>query len=129
MEGLLVGTLTLLAYSIGFFMFGTNNSLLLGRTMAFCTLSFCEIAHAVNMRSNQPLFKAGILSNRMMNLAVAVCVVFQCTVVLIPKLAEIFGVISLTGTQWLIVAGLSIIPLLVGETGKTACSMNRGDLS
>ena len=129
MEGLLVGTLTLLAYSIGFFMFGTNNSLLLGRTMAFCTLSFCEIAHAVNMRSNQPLFKAGILSNRMMNLAVAVCVVFQCAVVLIPKLAEIFGVISLTGTQWLIVACLSIIPLLVGETGKTACSMNRGDLS
>ena len=124
-EGVLVGTLTLLAYSIGFYMFGTDNSLLLARTMAFCTLSFCEIAHAVNMRSNQPLFEAGIFSNRMMNLAVAVCVAFQCAVVVIPKLAEIFGVIPLTGTQWLIVAGLSLVPLLVGETGKTACSLNK----
>lgn len=125
LEGMLVGTITLLAYSIGFYIFGTRNSLLIGRTMAFCTLSFCEIAHAVNMRSSQPLIKAGILSNRMMNLAVGVCVAFQCAVVVIPKLSEIFGVISLTGKQWMIVAGLSLIPLLVGETGKTACSMNK----
>ena len=125
LEGLIVGTLTLLAYSIGFYMFETSDPLLLGRTMSFCTLSFCEIAHAVNMRSNQPLIKAGIFSNKMMNLAVGVCVVFQCAVVIIPTFAEVFGVASLTGMQWLVVAGLSLVPLLVGEIGKTACSMNK----
>lgn len=125
LEGLIVGTLTLLAYALGFYVFKSPDPLLLGRTMAFCTLSFCEIAHAVNMRSNLPLIKAGIFSNRMMNIAVAVCVVFQCAVVIVPSLAEIFGVMPLSGIQWLTVAGLSLIPLIVGETGKTAYSANK----
>mgnify|MGYP003293686334 CR=1 FL=1 len=33
-------------------------------------------------------------------------------------LAEIFGVVPLNATQWMIVAGLSLAPLITGETGK-----------
>ncbi|MBQ4626424.1 MAG: cation-translocating P-type ATPase, partial [Clostridia bacterium] len=41
LEGLLVGTLTLLAFSLGALVFPSADNLALGRTMAFCTLSFC----------------------------------------------------------------------------------------
>ena len=125
LEGMIVGTLTILAYSIGCLMFGAQSSIILGRTMAFCTISFCEIAHAVNMRSSLPLFKAGIFSNRMMNIAVAVCSAAQAGVVLIPQLANVFGVTPLSPVQWLTVIVLAAIPLVVGESGKTLCSIRR----
>lgn len=125
LEGMLIGVLTILAFLIGSFMFSTKNDVILGRTMAFCTLSFCEIAHAVNMRSSLPLYKAGIFSNRMMNLAVILCSAVQASVIVIPKLAEIFGVTALNGIQWLIVAGLSLVTLAVGEIGKLPASRKK----
>jgi Ca2+-transporting ATPase len=118
LEGMLVGTLTVLAYLIGSLMFGKETSVELGRTMAFCTLSFCEITHAVNTRSSLPLYKAGLFGNRMMNLAVAVCVALQVAVVVIAPLANVFGTVPLNGKQWGIVIGLSAVPLITGEIGK-----------
>lgn len=118
LEGMLVGTLTVLAYLMGCLMFPAENAVILGRTMAFCTLSICEITHAVNMRSSVPLYKAGIFSNRMMNAAVAICTAVQISVVIFPPLAEIFGVVPLNATQWMVVAGLSLAPLITGEAGK-----------
>ncbi len=120
LEGMLIGVLTMLAFSIGCFMFGEKNNVVLGRTMAFCTLSFCETVHAVNMRSSLPLFKAGVFSNKMMNCAVAACVAAQAVVVVLPPLAEIFGVIPLNTLQWCIVAALSLVTLVAGEIGKLA---------
>ncbi len=113
LEGLLVGTITVLA-----FLMGNRTNLDIGRTMAFCTISFCEIAHAVNMRSALPLYKAGFFSNKMMTLAVAVCCIVQASVVVIPPLADIFGVTALNASQWLTVTVLSLLPLAVGEAGK-----------
>lgn len=118
LEGMLVGTLSLLAFSLGTLMFPSTDSLALGRTMAFCTLSFCEIAQAVNMRSTLPLYKAGVFSNKMMNISVLVCCAMQAAVVFIPKLAKLFGVIPLNSVQWLTVIGLSLVPLISGEIGK-----------
>lgn len=125
LEGMLVGTVTILAFLIGSFMFGAENSLILGRTMAFCTISFCEIAHAVNMRSSLPLYKAGFFSNKAMTFAVIICTAVQASVVIFEPLAHIFGVTVLTGTQWAAVAGLSLIPLIIGEIGKTVFSGKR----
>ncbi len=115
LEGLLIGVLTLLAFSTGNLIYG---SLELGRTMAFATLSFCEIAHAVNMRSTLPLFKAGFFSNKMMNIAVLVCTGVQLAVMVIPSLAEIFGTVPMNATQWAIVTALSLVTLIIGEVGK-----------
>lgn len=125
LEGMLVGTLTILAFSIGSLMFGKESSLILGRTMAFCTLSFCEIAHAINMRSSLPLYKVGYFSNRTMTFAVAVCSLVQAAVVAFRPLADIFCVVSLNTVQWLIVIGLSLTPLICGEIGKTIFSSSK----
>ncbi len=113
LEGLLVGAITVLA-----FLLGNRSSLILGRTMAFCTLSFCEITHAINMRSTQPLYKVGFFSNRAMTAAALVCCAVQASVVVIPPLAALFGVAAMTSHQWLTVGALSLIPLITGEAGK-----------
>lgn len=125
LEGMLVGTVTILAFLIGTLSFGAESSLILGRTMAFCTISFCEIAHAVNMRSSLPLYKAGFFSNRTMTAAVIICVAVQASVVVFEPLANIFGVTALNGIQWTIVALLSLIPLIIGEIGKSVFSIKR----
>lgn len=121
LEGLLIGVLTLFAFSTGNLIYG---SLELGRTMAFATLSFCEIAHAVNMRSTLPLYKAGFFSNKMMNIAVFVCTGVQLAVMVIPSFAEIFGTVPMNATQWAIVAALSLVTLVIGEAGK--CFAKKG---
>lgn len=118
LEGMLVGILTILAFSIGTLMLGKESSLILGRTMAFCTLSFCEIAHAVNMRSSLPLYKVGYFSNKTMTLAVIICSLVQAAVVAFKPLAAVFGVIPLNFIQWIIVICLSLTPLICGEIGK-----------
>ena len=115
LEGLLIGILTLLSFSIGSLIYGNID---LGRTMAFATLSFCEIAHAVNMRSSQPLYKSGLFSNKMMNIAVLVCTGVQAAVMVIPSLAEVFSTVPMTPVQWAIVASLSLVTLATGEAGK-----------
>ena len=86
--------------------------------MAFCTLSFCEIAQAINMRSVFPLYKIGVFSNKMMNLSVIVCSAMQASVVFIPQLSSLFGVVPLSAAQWLTVIALSLVPLISGEIGK-----------
>ncbi len=127
LEGMLVGTLTVLAYLTGSLVFGAKDSIALGRTMAFCTLSFCEIAHAVNNRSSLPLYKAGFFSNKMMTLAVAVCSLVQAAVVVIPPLADIFGVVPLNTSQWGIVIVLSLVPLITGEIGKVLYAQKKSN--
>ena len=113
LEGTFIGALTLLAHSIGNIIFGG-----VGGTMAFCTLSFCEIAHAVNTRSSGSVFKAGLFSNRTMNIAVAVCATLQAAVICVPALSALFGTVPLNLPQWLTVLGLSSMPLVIGEAGK-----------
>ncbi len=118
MEGMLIGAITILSYLIGTLAFADMGGLNVGRTMAFCTMGFCEIAHSVNMRSSSPLYKIGFFSNKAMTLAVAVCCAVQASVVIIKPLAEIFGVVALNTNQWLTVAALSVAPLFIGEIGK-----------
>ena len=113
LEGAFVGALTLLAHAIGNFFFGG-----VGGTMAFCTLSFCEISHAVNTRSSGSVLSAGLFSNKTMNIAVAVCAALQAAVVCLPPLASLFGTVPLDFIQWATVIALSLMPLVIGEFTK-----------
>lgn len=115
MEGLLIGALALLAFSTGTNVFG---SLKCGRTMAFAVLSLSELVHAFNMRSEQSSVKAGLFKNRYLVGAFLLGLVFEITVIMLPPAARIFDAVPLTSLQWLIVAGLSIMPLFIVEIQK-----------
>ncbi|MDT2809076.1 calcium-translocating P-type ATPase, PMCA-type [Enterococcus asini] len=118
--GVLVGAITLAAYWLGEYVLsdpniadGTAN------TMAFATLVFGELTRAFAVRSEtRSIFSIGVFSNSAMNKAFVVSLAMQLAVLFIPFLQEIFKVQSLTGTEWIIVIALSLVPLIVSEITK-----------
>lgn len=122
LQGIMVGGLTLTAFALGQNVFSSGAdreaALLIARTMAFATLAFSQLVHAFNVRSNHSLFKAGLLTNKLMLGAFAISALLQLSVLTVPVLREIFKVGVLNATQWLTVAGLSIAPLVLVELGK-----------
>ena len=117
LEGMLIGALTLLAFALGCHVL-PGCGVALGRTLAFCTLSLSEIAHAVNLRGDLPLTRLGLGSNRLMLLAVGVCTALQVAVVAVAPLAGLFGCVMPGRAAWLTTAALSLVPFLLGEGGK-----------
>jgi Ca2+-transporting ATPase len=88
-------------------------------TMAFVTLSLCELFRAYTVRSERnSVFQIGVFSNKYMQYAVGISLVLLLAVVNIPFLQPIFNTHFLSGTEWLIVVGLATIPAIVEEITK-----------
>ena len=120
-EGCLIGSLSLLAYSIGRAFFDVDPaSPFIGRTMAFAVLSLSQVVHTFNMRSDTSVFRLGLFANPKLVLAAVACVFLQAAVIAVPPLAAVFKTAVLTGRQWLVVAALSLAPLFVVEAEKAA---------
>lgn len=118
-EGCLVGALALLAYTIGRAFFDYDPAApAIGRTMAFCVLSLSQLVHSLNMRSEHSVLKLGLLSNQKLVAACGFCAFLMVSVVLFSPLSALFQTTALTALQWLIVAALSLCPLLVVEGEK-----------
>lgn len=114
-EGLMIGALALLAFSIGSNLFGNFTT---GRTMAFAVLSISQLVHAFNMRSEHSVIKAGLFKNPYLVLSLFAGLVLEVSVITIPKLAASFGVVPLGVLGWLTVAFLSVMPLVIVEAQK-----------
>ncbi len=122
-EGLLIGALALLAFVVGRSFFDTDPAVpLVGRTMAFAVLSFAQLVHAFNMRSERSLQEIGIRSNMKMVGAFLICGALQISVIVLPVLNRVFETVRLNGVQSMIVAGLSLVPLVVCELEKRAAA-------
>jgi P-type Ca2+ transporter type 2C len=120
-EGCLIGSLSLLAYSIGRVFFDVDPaSPFIGRTMAFAVLSLSQVVHTFNMRSERSVFRAGLFANPKLVLAAVACVLLQVAVIAVQPLAAVFKTAVLTGRQWIVVAVLSFMPLAVVEAEKAA---------
>ena len=114
--GILVGIITLAAFLLGEYVFLNEAA---ANTMAFATLVFCELTRAFAVRSERmSVFRIGLLSNRTMNKAFVVGLALQLAVLLIPFLQPVFHIVPLTGMEWLVVVGLSFVPLIVSELAK-----------
>lgn len=115
-QGALVGGITLLAYGLGFHLTGT---FAVANTMAFATLTFSQLFHAFDVRSETtPLFRLGVLSNKAMNKAFLAGAALQAAVLLAPPLQGVFAVVPMDLAQWGIVLGLALTPLVVCEAAK-----------
>ena len=119
-QGAMVGLLTLAAYAFGAYVLsGPAPADAAANTMAFATLTFCQLFHAFDVRSEtQSIARIGLLSNPAMNKAFLVGAALQLSVLLIPPLQGVFQVCPLSGAQWLCVLGLSLTPLVVCEIEK-----------
>ena len=112
-QGVMVGALTLGAYFLGAFVLGEGSTAwATANTMAFATLTFCQLFHAFNVRGeDRSLLTIGITSNPAMLRAFAVGALMQLAVLCLPPLQTIFQTIPLTPTQWWTVLGLAIAPI------------------
>ena len=113
-EGVMIGMLTLIAFSIG------NNlySIEVGRTMAFLSLGILELVHSFNIKGEESIFKTGLLENKYLVGAFILGTLLQVVVVIISPLAQIFDVVPLNTTQWLITTIISILPVVIVEIQK-----------
>ena len=113
-EGILIGALTLVAFSIGNKWYGLE----VGRTMAFVAIGVLELVHSFNIKSDKSIFKVGILENKFLLGSFILGVFVQTIVAIIPMLANIFKLVPLNFIQWGITLLISIIPIPVIELQK-----------
>ncbi|MFA9397534.1 MAG: calcium-translocating P-type ATPase, PMCA-type [Clostridiaceae bacterium] len=116
-NGLLIGTLTLIAFVIGRKVY--PNSLMHAQTMAFVVLSISQLFHAFNLRHRtKSIFKIGFFSNKYLVEALLFGIVLQFAIISIPILSTQFKVFSLTLRDWSFVGLLSICPIIFNEIWK-----------
>ena len=118
----MVGGLTLAAYFLGLKWLGSPGSEgAAANTMAFATLTLCQLFHAFNVRSeNRSLFSQGVLSNPAMNRAFLAGLAMQLSVLLIPPLQGVFSVTPMNAPQWFTVLALAMVPIPICEWAKAA---------
>ena len=123
-EGLMIGILTLVAFSIG----NKYYNLETGRTMAFISIGLLELVHSFNIKSEKSILKTNIFENNFLILSFILGVFVQTIVVIIPTLASIFDLVSLNSTQWIITILISILPIPIMEIQKKVNEIKFGKI-
>ena len=113
-EGAMLGMFTLLAFSIGNRLYSVE----VGRTMAFLTLGILELVHSFNIKSEESIFKIGVLENKYLVGALVLGVILQVIVVVVSPLAQVFSLVPLTGIQWLYTVLIAVAPIPIVEIQK-----------
>ena len=88
-------------------------------TMAFLTLSLCELFRAYTVRSERAsIFTIGVFSNKYMQYAVGLSIALILLVSTVPFLQGIFDTHFMSRQEWTVVLTLSFIPATAEEITK-----------
>ena len=120
-QGIMIGTITLIAYCIGL---ATPNQsehmrLEIAQTMAFTVLAFSQLVHVFNIRDNKlSIFKTGIFDNKKLILATIASAIMMFVILLVPSLRNVFSIVELPIENVLEVILLVFSPVLIVEIFK-----------
>lgn len=119
-QGLLIGGLTLAAYALGEYVLSDpGEAYQAANTMAFATLTLCQLFHAFDVRSeHRSLFHIGALSNPAMNKAFLAGLGMELAVLCLPPLQAIFRTVPLSPLEWATVLLLAVAPIPICECAK-----------
>jgi P-type Ca2+ transporter type 2C len=98
------------------YLVGHAHSAETGRTMAFATLVFAQLAYVFSVRGDAPAWRAR--RNPWLNRAVAASALVAVCVLAVPALARTFDLTTIATGNLAVALGLAIVPLAVGETVK-----------
>lgn len=120
-QGALTTLLVLIAYFVGEFLqtgqwhiVASND----GITMAFLTMSMCEIFHSFNMRSRRgSIFRLNTQNKWLWGSAIA-ALILTTSVIEIPALARLFGFSTIDIREYAIAMGLAIMIIPIVEIVK-----------
>jgi P-type Ca2+ transporter type 2C len=88
-------------------------------TMAFATLSLCELFRAYTVRSERTsVFTLGLFSNKYMQYAVGLSIALLLAVIFIPFLHLPFNTHAMNLREWSVVLGFAVIPAIFEELTK-----------
>jgi Ca2+-transporting ATPase len=112
-QGILVAGLTLLSYSLGYYVISNSNAVL-ATTMAFLTLSMAEVFHAFNMRSLLGSIFTMKHQNKWLWGAGAISFILTTLLVTIKPIANIFSLTTLSIAEFGIALGIAfaVIPIV-----------------
>jgi Ca2+-transporting ATPase len=95
---------------------GQSEVLLHAQTYAFTVLGLSQLFHAIGMRDvRQSVFRMNPLDNPLMLLSLGAGIGLQLLVTEVPFLVTAFQTAMLTLSEWGILLGLSMVPLLAHE--------------
>ena len=119
-QGTMVGLLTLAAYFLGEYVLSDpGETYAAANTMAFATLTLCQLFHAFDVRSEEgSLFHIGLTTNPAMNKAFLIGLGMELAVLCVPPLQAVFGTVAMSPTEWAVVLGLALTPVAVCELAK-----------
>ena len=112
-QGVLIGLLTLWSFFIG-----NAQSHLTGMTMAFLTLSMCEIFHSINMRSRDKSIFTIKKQNKFLWGAMLLAFVLTLGVIYIPGLNTAFQLTALSAGNFVKAMGIALVIIPVVEIAK-----------
>ena len=104
-QGILIGILTFISFIMGIYMTQGEWSLKLstGQTMAFLTLTFSELFHVFNVRSNkESLFYKGMFKNKLLLFSVIFNICLTLGVIFITPVREMFKLSMMSKEQIMI---------------------------
>lgn len=108
-QGITIAVLTLISYVIG-----AKNSPEAGTTMAFITLSVCEMLHSWNMRSLRESVFSMKSRNKLLTISIIVSFLILIPILFVPVLRNIFSLTKLSAMEYVlaVVVAAVIVPVV-----------------
>ena len=116
--GILIGSLTLIAFYLGWKHHGLDGeeAVTYGRTMAFIVLTFSQLFYSLTMRNTKKtIFEVGFFGNKFLIVSIIIGILLQVGLININAIATIFKVTAIKLVDWDIVIILSLIPVVINE--------------
>ena len=128
--GVSVAGLGLMSFAMGLGWPGaidvSPDSLVAARTMCLMTMSFSQLFHAINCRSELgSILGAGLFANTKLLLAFFTSGLLQLGIVYLPGVSRFFSVVDIHGARFIESVGLAALMLVVGEVVKALSRMRR----
>jgi len=116
LQGVAITAVSLLAFWLGW---KVDGSVAAGRTMAFVTLSLCQVLRAYTNRSERSsVLSIGLFSNPWMQYAALSSLALVLVVLYVPGVDTVFAAVGLTPGQWARLVPLLLLPAMLDEMAK-----------
>jgi magnesium-transporting ATPase (P-type) len=120
--GAVFAVTSLIAYYVGAFVtlhesFTPSHEI--GMTMAYMVIGWSSVVNIFNVRSfTQSIFTIGFTSNGMLFAGICFSMVVLFLTATVPGVRDAFHCVLVSANHWILMAALSVSPLIVGELHK-----------
>ena len=112
-EDIIIAICTMCAY-----LFGLKQDPLVASTMAFATICLARLLHGFNCRSNLPLTKIGLFTNRSSIYAFLIGFSLLHVILFVPFMHSLFMIQTISITQLFVIYAFALIPTIIIQTKK-----------